>query len=109
MNLIDLIQEKTIRAPLETTDRQGAISELVDDPSLRDQILAVLPGNNRRPPQGRQAARRTPTAPRFPLKSANCGSVDHVTSKCPKGNVDPKDRPCWKCGQTGHTSCWQIG
>jgi mannitol/fructose-specific phosphotransferase system IIA component (Ntr-type) len=30
MNLIDLIQEKTIRAPLEATDRQGAISELVD-------------------------------------------------------------------------------
>ncbi len=30
MNLIDLIQEKTIRAPLETTDRQGAISELVE-------------------------------------------------------------------------------
>ena len=30
MNLTDLIQEKTIRAPLESTDRQGAISELVD-------------------------------------------------------------------------------
>ena len=30
MNLADLIQEKTIRAPLEATDRQGAISELVD-------------------------------------------------------------------------------
>ncbi len=30
MNLIDLIQEKTIRAPLEASDRQGAISELVD-------------------------------------------------------------------------------
>ena len=30
MNLTDLIQEKTIRAPLEATDKQGAISELVD-------------------------------------------------------------------------------
>ena len=30
MNLTDLIQEKTIRAPLEAVDRQGAISELVD-------------------------------------------------------------------------------
>jgi len=30
MNLTDLIQEKTIRAPLESTGRQGAISELVD-------------------------------------------------------------------------------
>jgi|TARA_B100000959_G_scaffold222212_1_gene235172 fructose-specific phosphotransferase system IIA component len=30
MNLTDLIQEKTIRAPLESTDRQSAISELVD-------------------------------------------------------------------------------
>ena len=30
MNLIDLIQENTIVAPLQSTDRQGAISELVD-------------------------------------------------------------------------------
>ena len=30
MNLADLIQENTIRAPLRATGRQGAISELVD-------------------------------------------------------------------------------
>ncbi|MBC8200724.1 MAG: PTS sugar transporter subunit IIA [Planctomycetes bacterium] len=30
MNLTDLIQENTILAPLRSTDRQGAISELVD-------------------------------------------------------------------------------
>ena len=30
MNLTDLIQENTIRAPLRATERQGAISELVD-------------------------------------------------------------------------------
>ena len=30
MNLIDLIQLNTMRAPLNSTDRQGAISELVD-------------------------------------------------------------------------------
>ena len=30
MNLIDLIQEKTMRVPLESTDRQGAVIELVD-------------------------------------------------------------------------------
>ena len=30
MNLIDLLQENTIRAPLQSTDRHGVISELVD-------------------------------------------------------------------------------
>jgi|TARA_B100000959_G_C14966789_1_gene618081 mannitol/fructose-specific phosphotransferase system IIA component (Ntr-type) len=30
MNLLDLLQENTMRAPLQSTDRQGAISELVD-------------------------------------------------------------------------------
>ncbi len=30
MNLIDLLQENTMRAPLHSTDRHGAISELVD-------------------------------------------------------------------------------
>jgi mannitol/fructose-specific phosphotransferase system IIA component (Ntr-type) len=30
MNLIDLIQENTIIAPLQSTDRQGAIGELVE-------------------------------------------------------------------------------
>ncbi len=30
MNLLDLIQERTIRVPIESTDKQSAISELVD-------------------------------------------------------------------------------
>ena len=30
MNLLDLLQENTMRAPLLSTDRQGAIGELVD-------------------------------------------------------------------------------
>ena len=30
MNLLDLIQERTIRVPIKSTDKQSAISELVD-------------------------------------------------------------------------------
>ena len=38
MNLIDLLQENTMRAPLEATDRQGVICELVDALAAADCI-----------------------------------------------------------------------
>ena len=36
-------------------------------------------------------------------KCANCGG-EHEAAQCPKPTVDFKDRPCHKCGETGHIS-----
>ena len=53
-------------------------------------------------PTGQRAAHQT-TANRAPKKCFNCGG-DHFVTDCPKPKVDMKDRPCFKCGKTGHIS-----
>ena len=35
---------------------------------------------------------------------ANCGTVGHHKSECPKPKAEPGKRPCFKCGKTGRTS-----
>ena len=35
---------------------------------------------------------------------ANCGTIGHHKTECPKPKAEPGKRPCFKCSKTGHTS-----
>ena len=47
-------------------------------------------------------ANRSPTAGNpTTTRCINCGG-NHRSGDCPKGPVEKSQRPCWKCGKTGH-------
>ena len=50
--------------------------------SKKDEKLRLIPTNGTR-------------------KCINCGGA-HETRECPKPQVSREDRPCWRCGKTGH-------
>ena len=57
--------------------------------------------------KGRPATRpptppRTSAAPAYAQAKCGNGGGTHETRECSKPRIDPKDRPCHKCGQKGH-------
>ena len=50
----------------------------------------------------RRQTERPGAAPTSKPSCVNCGSKAHSSRDCPKGRVEPADRPCWGCGKPGH-------
>ena len=75
MNLLDLIQERTIRVPIKTTDKQSAISELVD--VLGDEGSIVDPDTVRQAVWERELQRTTGIGEGLAIPHGRC---EHLPS-----------------------------
>jgi hypothetical protein len=78
------------------------------DTMTKEELLALVGrmGGGRRPPGRFQspAGRDQRAPPQRVMRCVNCGSDKHTRADCPKPEVPPEKRPCWKCGQVGHRS-----
>ena len=59
-----------------------------------------FPRRNGFKPNGKKDEKRSPPT-NGTRKCINCGGA-HETRDCPKPQVSKEDRPCWRCGKTGH-------
>jgi len=96
MNLIDLLTENTMRVPIESTDRQGAISELID--LLGEQNLIADPETIKQVVWEREQQRTTGIGEGLAIPHGRCKELKNLVMAMgiPKAPIDfasPDKRP----------------
>lgn len=88
MNLIDLLTENTMRVPLESTDRRGAISELID--LLGEQNLIADPETIKQVVWERELQRTTGIGEGLAIPHGRCEDLKNMVMAMgiPKAPID---------------------